>query len=226
MTDNTGQKKYYIGDCIADVRLLHANVLSVPHGELSISRLLALQAENIVAGHRIGNEAVVFHLTCWCPGLIGQSAEKIMQGDLTLLQAQQTIAREHGFTEWDAVPVGDVVDVQFEDAVDSMLQGDYDGLYQRLNENAPLARQTSAFGHRATLLHYLGANGVETHRQMSPYNAAVMAELLLQHGADVNAQANIYGRSDARQLVATSIHPAEAGVTEDLLQVLDKYDCN
>ena len=41
--------------------------------------------------------------------------------------------------------------------------------------------------HRATLLHYVGANGVEDYRQRSPQNAVAVAEALLAAGAEVDA---------------------------------------
>lgn len=156
--------------------------------------------------------------------MIGHSAEQIMNDDVSLSQAQSTMAREYGFEHWHNVPVEGSVDTDFEEVVDLILHGNYEEVRVRLVDNPALITLTSRFGHRASLLHYLGANGVETHRQVSPYNASLMAELLLQHGTNVYAEANIYGGSTVRQLVETSKHPAEAGVTEALLQVLGKYE--
>src|SRR5512134_1794628 len=51
----------------------------------------------------------------------------------------------------------------------------------------------SHYGHRATLLHYLAANGVETYRQRVPRNASSLASLLTQRGADPHATATMYG---------------------------------
>src|SRR5687767_9692458 len=45
-----------------------------------------------------------------------------------------------------------------------------------------------------TLLHYLGANGVEPFRQHTPKNAVEIVAVLLDAGADVNAEAQMYGR--------------------------------
>ena len=45
----------------------------------------------------------------------------------------------------------------------------------------------------ATLLHYVGANGVEGYRQQSPPNAVAIARLLLDAGAEVDAFAGMYG---------------------------------
>ncbi|MEM7259709.1 MAG: hypothetical protein AAF404_20235 [Pseudomonadota bacterium] len=211
----------YIAKEISAVQQLHQTLLLQPHHALTIHQRLSIQVDNLLQGHRHGNSAVVFHLTCWCPELIGQPAEKIMSGDLSLQQAQTTIAREYGYSDWDSLPDQAMPDAEFEDAVDAMLQGQLDDLRVKLAANESLALQVSAYGHGATLLHYLGANGVETHRQACPYNAVALATLLLQHGADPQARANIYGGSTAVQLVETSAHPAQAGVTQALVQTLN-----
>ena len=46
--------------------------------------------------------------------------------------------------------------------------------------------------HRATLLHYVAANGVEDYRQTSPSNAVPVAEALLHAGAEVDVLADTY----------------------------------
>src|SRR5207253_793186 len=51
-------------------------------------------------------------------------------------------------------------------------------------------------------------------------NAVRIAEILLDAGADVNAVADMYGGSMTLGLVATSIHPAQAGVQEPLIELL------
>ena len=71
------------------------------------------------------------------------------------------------------------------------------------------------------MLHYLAANGVEIHRQVVPGNAAAVAELLLAHGAGVDATATAYGGElTTLDLLLSSAHPAHAGVTAELAAVL------
>jgi ankyrin repeat protein len=75
--------------------------------------------------------------------------------------------------------------------------------------------------HRATLLHYVSANGVENYRQKTPKNAVEVAKILLDAGAEVDAEANMYGgRDKTLGLVATSIWPAKAGVLAALIKLL------
>jgi hypothetical protein len=70
-------------------------------------------------------------------------------------------------------------------------------------------------------LHYVAANGIEGYRQKTPKNIVQIARVLLAAGSDVNATANVYGgRATSLELVATSVHPEQAGVQEQLMQLL------
>jgi ankyrin repeat protein len=109
---------------------------------------------------------------------------------------------------------------RFEDAVEAVVSGDLATLARLLRAHPDLIHSRSIRPHRATLLHYVGANGVEDDRQRTPANAVAVATLLLDAGADVNARADMYGGSDTLGLVATSIHPVTAGVQEALMTLL------
>ncbi len=94
-------------------------------------------------------------------------------------------------------------------------------LERLLREDPGLIRARSSRAHRATLLHYLAANGVEDYRQKTPKNAVAVAQILLKAGADVNATMEAYGTEwTALGLIATSLHPLEAGVQMALLEIL------
>jgi len=108
----------------------------------------------------------------------------------------------------------------FEEAVEAVIDGDIATLNRLLRANPDLVRARSSRPHHATLLHYVGANGVEDERQRTPANAVEVATLLLAAGADVNARADMYGGSDTLGLVATSIHPLKAGVQDALMTLL------
>ncbi|MBV9767638.1 MAG: ankyrin repeat domain-containing protein, partial [Acidobacteriaceae bacterium] len=109
---------------------------------------------------------------------------------------------------------------EFEPAVDAVVTGDIPTLESLIHQHLDLARARSSRSHRATLLHYLGANGVEDERQKSPRNAVDVANILLSVGAEVDAIASIYGKSTTLGLVATSVHPKRAGVQIELMKTL------
>jgi ankyrin repeat protein len=82
-----------------------------------------------------------------------------------------------------------------------------------------MARSTRE--HRSTLLHYVSANGVEDFRQKTPKNIVDITKVLLDAGAEVDAESDAYGGGcTALGLAATSIHPEEAGVQIPLIKVL------
>jgi len=84
--------------------------------------------------------------------------------------------------------------------------------------------RSSNFGHRAKLIHYIAANGVETYRQITPFNLVAITELLLDQGCDPYADHNIYGgNGNIIDLIATSAHPNEAGVAKDLMTLIRGY---
>jgi transposase-like protein len=150
---------------------------------------------------------------------------------LKLTDAQFFIAREHGFASWPvfAAHLAGLTEERspialFESAVDAIVAGDAPRLRGLLQAHPELARARSTRDHRSTLLHYVSANGVEDFRQLTPRNIVAMTEMLLDAGADVNAASEAYGGgSTTLGLVATSIHPEQAGVQIELLETLLRH---
>ena len=119
-----------------------------------------------------------------------------------LVDAQFLVARAHSFESWNAFAVH--VDLasretpdgaEFEVAADAVVDGDLPKLESLLIRNPALAHARSGREHRATLLYYLAANGVEDFRQRSPANAPEIARLLLDSGAEVETVAMDAGLS-------------------------------
>lgn len=129
------------------------------------------------------------------------------------------------------VPVAIDDAARFERAADAVVDGDLGTLAALLGADPGLATARSQRVtdrtppvHRATLLHYLSANGVEDERQRSPANAVEVARLLLSAGADPNALADMYGgECTTMSLLVSSTPPAQAGVQVPLIDVLVDY---
>src|SRR5439155_16163121 len=102
--------------------------------------------------------------------------------------------------------------------------GDVDTLRAMLAAEPALVHARSPRPHRATLLHYSGANGTEDPRQRTPDNAAAIAELLLAAGADPDATAKLYrSPSTTMQLLLTSGFPRAAKLDGALVEVLARH---
>jgi ankyrin repeat protein len=148
--------------------------------------------------------------------------------ECSLAGAQFFVAREHGFTSWPkfARHVQELTHASspvsaFEAAADAIINGDAPTLRQLLAGHPGLARERSTREHRSTLLHYVSANGVENFRQKTPNNIIEITNLLLDAGADVDAESDAYGGGcTTLGLVATSVHPEKAGVQIALLGIL------
>jgi hypothetical protein len=145
-----------------------------------------------------------------------------------LTSAQFVVARVHGFLSWPKFAkhieslrrAGSPV-YAYEKAVEAIVAGDADTLGRLLRRHPFLVRARSTREHGATLLHYVSANGVEGYRQKSPKNAARIARMLLEAGADVDATTDVYdGNCTALGLVATSGPPFVAGVQHAVIEVL------
>jgi hypothetical protein len=159
---------------------------------------------------------------------IEQFARAKLSGSCALTAAQFVIARAHGFESWpkmakhlETLARANSAVSAFETAADAIVSGDLGILERLLREQPDLIRARSTREHRATLLHYVSANGVEGYRQKTPKNAVAVARLLLRAGAEVDAEAEVYGGGcTTLGLVATSQHPLRAGVQNDLIDVL------
>ena len=152
-------------------------------------------------------------------------------GRCRLTDAQFIIARSHGFDSWpkfckhlNALTRKSSTVARFEAAADAIIKGDIKTLKRLLREEPAIVRARSTREHGAMLLHYVSANGVEGYRQKTPPNIVEITELLLKAGAEVDAEADVYGGgATTLGLVATSVHPYLAGVQNPLMQILLDY---
>ena len=172
----------------------------------------------------------------WLPKNLSDS--EIQNAKLDVASAQLALARCYSFQSWErlvewvaAVAQEDSPVSKFESAVECVISGDVGTLQQLLRANPQLIRARSTVVtcydppvHRATLLHYIAANGVEGYRQKSPTNAVDIAKTLLDAGAEVDAVAAMYGgECTTMSMLVSSSPPADAGVQVALVEVLVDY---
>jgi hypothetical protein len=149
----------------------------------------------------------------------------------SLANAQLFLARLHDFASWprfvahlDALARASSPDSVFERAADAVVTGDISLLRTMLRSDPDLIRARSARDHRATLLHYIAANGHEGWRQRTPPNAVDIARVLLDAGAEPDAFAHMYGGdATTMDMLVSSVHPHAAGVQVGLVDILIDY---
>ncbi|MBV9244835.1 MAG: ankyrin repeat domain-containing protein, partial [Methylobacteriaceae bacterium] len=201
------------------------------------------QAESLLAGHHAADPTALdlFHRKHprfldekikWRPKFIPDS--DIRDAALSLDDARLTVARFYDFLDWSALAAwveavsheGPVL--EFESAVEAVVNGDLAAVEDALRRDPALVQARSGrvchFDppvHRATLLHYVGANGVEAYRQKTPPNAVEIARALLEAGTEPDALADMYGAEcTTMSMLVSSSHPAEAGLQVPLLDLL------
>jgi hypothetical protein len=203
----------------------------------------AQQAESLLAGHRAADSAAIdlFHRKHprfldekikWRPKFIPDS--EIRDAALSLDDARLAIARYYDFLDWSSLAAyveavaqaGRVC--EFESAVEAVVNGGLAALEDALRRDPALvcirSSRVCCFDppvHRATLLHYVAANGVERYRQKTPPKAVEIARTLLQTGAEPDALADMYGVAcTTMSMLVSSDHPAEAGLQVPLVELL------
>ncbi|HLY15755.1 MAG TPA: ankyrin repeat domain-containing protein [Bryobacteraceae bacterium] len=202
------------------------------------------QAEDLLAGYQEGDPTAIRQVqrhhprfrdpqVAWLPRDAPDS--EVLSAGLDLADMQLAIARWYDFRDWQAlaeyaaaVTREDSPVRWFESAVEAVIEGDVESLRQWLREHPELAvaRSTRVCPfdppvHRATLLHYVAANGVEGYRQKTPANAVDVAETLLQAGAEPDALADMYGgKCTTMSMLVSSSPPAQAGVQVALVETL------
>jgi len=172
----------------------------------------------------------------WLPKRIPDS--EIEAAALTMDDAKMAVARWYDFRDWTALEefAGSVADTQgenyrFESAVDAVINGDAADLKAMIEKHPELVRARSIRRthfdppvHRATLLHYVAANGVEGYRQKTPKNAVEIAKVLLESGAEPDSLCDLYGgECTTMTLLVSSCHPAKAGLQCELVDALADY---
>jgi hypothetical protein len=200
----------YVAPAVAAVRALWDR--SAASAGPVIGEQLSAFADALNAAHAAREWAAEVLVSNWLE-------ESRSRPSLPLPDARLAVARDHGFASWSAV--GGECDPLFELAVDAVVFGRLEEL-DRLLAGAPdLIRRRSAYGHRATLLHYTAANGVEIRRQVVPANAAEITARLVDAGADPAASFYAYGGTpDTLAMLRSSAHPRAAGVAADIELVL------
>jgi hypothetical protein len=215
----------FVSEPVAHVLRLYDGLVDERAWERTAREQVGLLAARLLDGHRARHPGAAVELHNWLPRtgavLTGEPFDRALTRD----DALETVSRGHGFAGWAAAQTDGLrgADPEFERAVEDVLRGDVAALGSTLDRTPDLVRRRSHYGHRATLLHYLAANGVETYRQRVPLGASELAALMIERGADPLATATMYGGGrTTRAMLISSSHPAQAGVTGAVLAVLDR----
>lgn len=177
-------------------------------------------------GVQIGYPAIFSEINNYNKNYLGVPIAQLMNKELSIQDCYDTIAHQYSFKSWEQLNSNKKLyyNIEFERAVNYLLNGQKIKLQDQLDRFPHLISATSKYGHQATILHYTASNGVEFWRQKVPYNLVEMTKLLLEKGADKNALLNVYGGDCTLiNLLETSAHPYEVGITQEMKQLLETW---
>jgi ankyrin repeat protein len=190
----------------------------------------ARQAQALYDAVRSHDNKALWRFKWQHPRFRGKTVSAVDPAALDLADAQLVVASQHHFATWPdllnfSVAVRTVPEVtRFEEAADAVVFGNLPVLHSMLQAHPELVHTRSARRHHATLLHYVGANGVEDVRQRTPANAIDVTKTLLDAGAEVDALADMYeNKCTTMSMLVSSCHPAKAGLQAALAETLLDY---
>ena len=194
---------------------------------------LKYQAKDMLTGHAAHDPAVTQRIREFHPRWAKASDAEIFATDLTLSDAQLTIARESGFSSWTKLKrrveqpkPGDqlnlphherIEDPGFRRAVEFLDAGDAEGLRAHLKRHRDLARRHVAFEggnyfRNPTVLEFVAENPVR-HGKL-PKNIVEITKVILDAGVEESSL------NETLMLVATGRISRECGVQMDLINWL------
>src|ERR1700761_2021498 len=191
------------------------------------------QAKDLLKQHAAQSPGAAQRIREFHPRFDGATDRDIFAAQLSLSDAQLTIAREHGFASWTRLKrhiekptLADqltlphherIEDPAFRVAVDLIDSGDVAGLRSLLNQHSGLVHQHILFEggnyfRNPTLLEFVAENPVR--RGTPPANIVDVTRVILDAGPDSAA------RNEALMLVATGSVPRECGLQLPLIDLL------
>ncbi len=214
--------KIYKPSTVADLQQFYGDLLLEMGRFPTIYEHLKALSARMWEGVQANKEAVLQEISNYHWSYLGRPTSDLSRIGLTEADCRQTIANEYGFRRWTEVAHMSIpYDQKFESLVNAVLEGSLNAVRNYITENAELLNQKSAYGHKASLLHYTVSNGVEFWRQQVPENLPEIARFLVDSGANKNAKMLVYGGEyTASELLLSSAHPQNAGVLEALRKIV------
>jgi hypothetical protein len=213
----------FIPKIVEQLRAFYGELLEQQDSFESVGSHLDALSARMWEGVRERKEFIYQEIANYHSHHLGRSYSVLAGLNLDISDCRHAIANEYGFGHW-AEAARQVLpyDMDFEHAVNSLLAGDLERLRELVGRRPALLWQGSRYGHGATLLHYSVTNGVEIWRQQVPFNLPELVAFLLASGADPAAKMKVYGGEyTPAELLLSSLHPRNAGVFDELRNLMD-----
>ena len=209
----------YMHDHVLQIRRIHQNLLSEVSKYSTVVSYLIMYAKSMELAFRSKEVAASVEISNYYKPLIGKNEKEIFLANLPSDDFLDISASVHGFDSFHKVSSAQLINQDFEKAIELLLTGEIEKLERLLISNPSLAVCHSHFGHKAQLIHYCASNAVEMYRQVVPDNLLEIIQILLKYGADPAVKIPVYGgHFDFFELFSSSAHPKESGVDKVIYQ--------
>jgi len=209
----------YIHDHAKEIRTFFKDVLVLLHQPISMKEYIDAFALKIKEAYGASHHSYIVFLKNHFPvnEKLNDKMLFLKHGDIDPFLMS---ARVHRFATYKDVDETKL-NPEIQKLIDDFLFSDFETFKSNATAKKALLNRHTAFGHQATLCHYISSNCVEMYRQVVPLDIKKRIELLLRLGLDINVAHNLYGGNcTLKELVETSAHPWEAGVIKDILGLL------
>lgn len=188
-----------------------------------IKQHLYALAERMWEGIQVKHPWILQEFSNYHPEYLEKSSRELGHLKLNFEDCLECVASQYGYSNWSIVDQLETeYDEDFQDLVNFIIHGQIDKLKSSLSNNPRLLSQESGYGHRANLIHYLAANGVEMWRQQVPLNSFEILVLLNDLGVDLKATMKVYdGNHSFEELLLSSDHAVQAGVVDTMSKLLE-----
>lgn len=213
----------YISGHVQQIQRLYRPIINDLTSYPTLKKQLKGFLEIAYDSYKSGQNTFALEFSNYHPKWLGKYEEIINYENHSWEDFELVIARAYGFKNWDEVILhgNQSFDAQFEKAIDFVLSGKLEALKKLLSNNPGILQTKSIYGHQASLIHYVGSNGIEIWRQQVPNNLPSILKFLLDSGADPNSINKIYGTgSQLIDLIESSDHPFTAGLSQELIHIL------
>lgn len=210
----------YIPDDVSSLKKLLAEELPLLHSLILIQDYIIRVADRLQSAIDNRNPILSVLLRNHYTRFSFESLEDIWNQSHQI-DLQELSARMHGFNEFSDIDSVSYIDPELQMGIDHFLNSPIE-IFQDyiINHQSILDKQT-AFGHQASLIHYIGSNGVEIYRQQVPLDIVIRVSILKDLNASFDISHKIYGgHCSLIDLIETSAHPKDAGVRKQLMKII------
>ena len=209
----------YFPDSIKNLTSRSEHLVDFAKNNSTLKEYFNWYAEQLIRSRKDDVKSFVLECNNYYKPFLGKPMNEVLDFPFEEKDFFDIACHGHGFQEGISEEIlNQVLNFEYETAVQLCINGQTKELSTLLKANPTLATESSAFGHRAQLIHYCSSNAVEIYRQQVPMNLLEVVKELVSAGANPQNKIPVYGgQFDFFDLFHTSAHPKAAKIYDDIV---------